>query len=216
MMRVVGLLVAGLFLAGCRAPTPSFNVLAPWGSETVPPPPTGSVGTSADYYAPPTPPPATSGGGSAAPNAGSPSGSNRSSSPSGSSSATGAQLQTGSPPRTFMGTENTFTASSGGVVPAAYTWNDAVSPKVAQASRSTSVSSPLPLHGMPVNDATMAEGPNAPSNGTPVNLSQLPDASHIASSVRTITPGASNAARGGAASTHSRSATASRDAWQPR
>jgi hypothetical protein len=51
MGRMWAITLAIAFL-GCRAPTPSFNVLAPYGSATVPPPATGSVGTGAGYYAP--------------------------------------------------------------------------------------------------------------------------------------------------------------------
>ncbi|MBC8873064.1 MAG: hypothetical protein H8E44_26830 [Planctomycetes bacterium] len=37
-------------LAGCHAPTPSFDLLAPYGSPRVPPPSTGSHGTGGAYY----------------------------------------------------------------------------------------------------------------------------------------------------------------------
>ena len=37
-------------LAGCHAPTPSFDLLAPYGSSRVPPPSTGSHGTDGAYY----------------------------------------------------------------------------------------------------------------------------------------------------------------------
>ena len=37
-------------LAGCHAPTPSFHLLAPYGSSRVPPPSTGSHGTGGAYY----------------------------------------------------------------------------------------------------------------------------------------------------------------------
>lgn len=49
-----------VLLVGCRAPAPSFDMLAPYGSPTVPPPATGRVGTAGGYYPPatPSPPPA--------------------------------------------------------------------------------------------------------------------------------------------------------------
>lgn len=37
-------------LAGCHAPPPSFDLLAPYGSSRVPPPSTGSHGTGGAYY----------------------------------------------------------------------------------------------------------------------------------------------------------------------
>lgn len=55
MARYVAILITACLLVGCRAPTPSFNVLAPYGSPTVPPPRTGTVGTAGQYYAPTAP-----------------------------------------------------------------------------------------------------------------------------------------------------------------
>ena len=43
-----------LALSGCRAPMPSFDLLAPYGTSRVPPPGTGSIGTGGNYYTPPT------------------------------------------------------------------------------------------------------------------------------------------------------------------
>ena len=132
MLRIVGTAWLAVFLVGCRAPTPSFNVLAPWGSATVPPPPTGSVGTSADYYAPPTPPPAASGSG-AAPNRTSNAAPN-SPPPSGGSEATGTSLQRGTPPRTFIGEGNSSAvAIDRSVMPASYTWDSDSTPSPAPA-----------------------------------------------------------------------------------
>src|SRR3972149_1614589 len=54
MTRYVAIFVAAWMLAGCRAPVPSFDFLAPYGSPTVPAPRTGSIGTSGTYYAPMT------------------------------------------------------------------------------------------------------------------------------------------------------------------
>ncbi len=52
MTRYAAILVAAWMLVGCRAPAPSFDVLAPYGSPTVPAPRTGAIGTSGTYYAP--------------------------------------------------------------------------------------------------------------------------------------------------------------------
>lgn len=55
----VALTIIVVGMAGCHAPTPSFDVLAPYGPQRVPPPGTGSHGTSGTYYNR-TSPPATS------------------------------------------------------------------------------------------------------------------------------------------------------------
>ena len=55
MTRCVTIVAIAWMLVGCRAPAPSFDVLAPYGSPTVPPPRTGAVGTAGQYYAPTTP-----------------------------------------------------------------------------------------------------------------------------------------------------------------
>ena len=61
MLRPAALLIATALLAGCRAPMPSFNVLAPYGPTRVPPPATGSYGSSGKYNQPPSQPPAANG-----------------------------------------------------------------------------------------------------------------------------------------------------------
>ena len=55
MTRYVAIFAVAWMLVGCRAPAPSFDLLAPYGSPTVPPPRTGSIGTAGTYYAPTTP-----------------------------------------------------------------------------------------------------------------------------------------------------------------
>ncbi len=55
MMRLLATISLALLLMGCRAPTPSMNVFAPYGSATVPAPPTGTIGGSGGYYAPQSP-----------------------------------------------------------------------------------------------------------------------------------------------------------------
>ena len=41
-----------LILSGCRAPMPSFDLLAPYGTSRVPAPGTGTIGTGGAYYSP--------------------------------------------------------------------------------------------------------------------------------------------------------------------
>lgn len=53
MTRYVWLLVLSAALFGCRAPAPSLDILAPYGSAVVPPPGTGTVGTLGNYYGAP-------------------------------------------------------------------------------------------------------------------------------------------------------------------
>jgi hypothetical protein len=48
-----------LLLCGCRAPMPSMNLLAPYGTPRIPPPATGAYGAPKTYYQPPQGPPAT-------------------------------------------------------------------------------------------------------------------------------------------------------------
>jgi hypothetical protein len=49
MMRYATGLIAVMCLVGCRAPAPSFNAFAPYGTPHVAPPTTGSVGTPNSY-----------------------------------------------------------------------------------------------------------------------------------------------------------------------
>lgn len=154
-----------LALAGCHAPTPSMNVLAPYGSATVPPPATGAVGTSGDYYAPPNPA-ATGSAPAALPNT--------------------TTSPTGAAPGAFMGAESEPTpAGSSGVVPASYT------PGTTGRSATSTIGSgvgpggsTLKINGMPVNDATSTGADQA----EPINLTQLPDASQSPSFLRILSP----------------------------
>lgn len=196
-------------LTGCHAPKPSFNFLAPYGSPTVPPPPTGAVGTSPGYYASPqsssgnqagkTPTPSNAGSSSAPSNHSSESAPNTPSNTPGTSRESGTRLQMGAPPGRFMGTENR--SDSGGeerehgVKPASYHAGPPSSgARLSDNSRSTG-SSTLKLDAMPVNDATSTTRTATDSNAEPTRLSDLPDASRISSSLRTVTPGAAYASR---------------------
>lgn len=169
-------LIVVILLAGCHAPKPSFNVLAPYGSPRVPPPPTGAVGTSSDYYSSPSgaaaaqngsaqdrsnipsnsPAPSGNTSSGATPGASSPSGSKR---PTGSNGG-GTRLQMGSPPDQFMGTENDSDGNPGQAVkPASYSTGTAsADSQRATRPRSNSGSSTLQLNGMPVSEATSTAG----------------------------------------------------------
>ncbi|MBP89848.1 MAG: hypothetical protein CMJ64_24605 [Planctomycetaceae bacterium] len=54
MKRIAIAGIAMLVLSGCRAPMPSFDLLAPYGTSRVPPPGTGTIGTGGTYYTPPS------------------------------------------------------------------------------------------------------------------------------------------------------------------
>ena len=56
MKRLAALLTLVTLMAGCRAPMPSFDVLAPYGTTRVPPPATGTMGTPDTYYQAPASP----------------------------------------------------------------------------------------------------------------------------------------------------------------
>lgn len=217
-------------LTGCHAPKPSFNFLAPYGSPTVPPPPTGAVGTSPDYYASPQSSSGKQEGGTPAPpNAGSssaPSGQSSESAPNtpsntpGTSRESGTRLQMGAPPGRFMGTENR--SDSGGeereygVKPASYQAGTPSSrARLSDDSRSTG-SSTLKLDAMPVNEATSATPAATASNAEPTRLSELPDASPISSSLQTITPGAAYASRTRQGQSPAPLATPAGSRWQTR
>ncbi len=144
------LAVAGMamFSMGCHAPTPSvdsMSVLAPYGSATVPPPKTGTVGTSGAYYVPPTAPPAAASGASA--------------------------TQPGTAPGAFMGAANAPTPAAGSaVIPASYSAPAGTSSQPGTSSLklngmpvndATAVGQPQPP-GQPVNLTTL---PNANATG---------------------------------------------------
>lgn len=186
---VVALLVA--LSSGCRAPQPSFNFLAPYGSPTVPPPPTGSVGVSGDYYAPPAAGAAPAAGAPPASGVGAPSG----------AAGTGTQFQSGSPPTgSFMGSSHTPTLSrnTSNIALASYESKDL--PQALPASQpgedppttqTSDNASTLRLGGMPVNDATQLSAPQPfEPSGTPINLADLPSAP-APSLLRILNPGAS-------------------------
>ncbi|MCA9266213.1 MAG: hypothetical protein R3E01_26210 [Pirellulaceae bacterium] len=53
MARRVAVLIAILYLTGCRAPRPSYDPFAVYGPKVVPPPATGTLGQPNSYYQPP-------------------------------------------------------------------------------------------------------------------------------------------------------------------
>ena len=52
-MRWYILAVLGLVSIGCRAPAPTLDPFAPYGARVIPPPATGSIGSTNGYYQPP-------------------------------------------------------------------------------------------------------------------------------------------------------------------
>jgi len=183
MKRYWAIALITCFLAGCRAPTPSMNFLAPYGSATVPAPPTGSVGTSNDYYAPPQPS-STTGGAPAGAASGDQSNNLR---------------QLGPPPGNFVGASDPGDSpTDNSVVRASYDSaghrsDDSSEPLNWNGSGTTSASSNLKLQGMPVNDATSAVRAQDSALADPINLSHLPDARYAPSGLRILTPGTTRA-----------------------
>jgi hypothetical protein len=180
MTRYVAIFAVAWTLVGCRAPAPSFDLLAPYGSPTVPPPRTGSIGTAGTYYAPTTPgtqSPAT------APTA-----------PTTTTPAVMPPSQPVAPPVSYMGTSNeTLSGGTTSVAQASYqpgstrqvdapatTVTDEVLPShstTQSGSPATASSSTLRLNGMRVNDATQyAEPQQFNPAREPINIANLPSA----------------------------------------
>ncbi len=219
MTRYAAILVAAWMLVGCRAPAPSFDMLAPYGSPKVPAPRTGAIGTSGTYYAPMnqgtqptvTAPVNPSLPGTAVPN-GTPSsqpaapnmGASATTMAAGTPDVSMASYQAGAPHQV---TPPATTIVGGPSFPGA----------VADASdEASSSSSTLKLSGMPVNDATQPGEPQSFSPaGEPVNISSLPSAnSNAPSFLRFINPktGASN----GTVTAAPPASTATTGTWQTR
>ena len=209
MMRYATGLIAVMCLVGCRAPAPSFNAFAPYGTPHVPPPTTGSVGTPNSYYQAPSglppaqpsaQPPTTGLPTTPLPTTPLP------------TTPTGPTAPTlGTPPTTPLPTygASTETAGMSGVAQASYQ-------QPVDGTRSVLVngsqgSTTLNLNGMHVNDAT---GPTEPQAFTPdgtemVEISQLPPATPTTRSpsvIRVIQP----------TTTSTSSATSSSGNWQSR
>ncbi len=162
-------------LAGCRAPTPSMNVFAPYGSATVPPPPTGTLGNGAGYYSSPTTPPNAP----ATPPA---------------TALPPAGAGYGAIPSTASGTA-TLASAMGEPTPATRAYGVAQASYQPGSTSGTGLSgiaapgtsgavdsadespSTLRIKGMPVNDATVPAEPQAGSaSANPTDLATLPAA----------------------------------------
>ena len=219
MMRCVAIFAIAWLMVGCRAPAPSFNLLAPYGSATVPPPRTGAVGAAGQYYAPTTP-----------------AGQSPATVPTAPTTATPAvvpQSPTAAPPVSYMGAAHEgLSAETTSVAQASYepgstrqsptpatTVTDDVLPpdsttrpdREATGSSSTST---LQLNGMRVNDATqLAEPQRFDPASEPVNIASLPNANaNTPSFLRFISP-KSGTTNGTSAP---RESTTSSSAWQSR
>ncbi|MHB8970412.1 MAG: hypothetical protein ACYC3X_12525 [Pirellulaceae bacterium] len=189
MTRYVAIIIAVWMFAGCRAPVPSFDFLAPYGSPTVPSPRTGAIGTSGTYYSPTTPGTAAPGTLPAATAPLVPSG------PAATAPSFPPPSQPLVPPASYMGASNAPLADATSSVALASfqagvphpvtppattvttvtTVTDESLPTDARAetaSRPSDSSSTLNLRGMPVNDATASAEPQASSSaGEPANSS---------------------------------------------
>jgi hypothetical protein len=211
MTRYVILCTLACGLAGCHAPAPSLDVLAPYGSPRVPPPRTGAIGTGGTYYAPTTPNPQ-------APSTTPPAGTTAPIPPAGlpavpatspvlPSTSTAAPPST-VPPVSYMGGANeTMSEAATHVAAASYRQGDQRDPAAPPATTVTDASarsksaasisdatSSLQLNGMRVNDATRANEPEqfTPA-GEPVNIASLPAAnSNTPSFLRFVTPKGGN------------------------
>lgn len=217
MTRCVTIFALAWMSLGCRAPAPSFDMLAPYGSPTVPPPRTGAVGTGGTYYAP------------AAPNA-QPSATNPSNTTSPAvlpSVAAPSSAQPVAPPVSHMGgSTDALSDTATDVAHASYepgstsranslatTVTDDVLPPSPTPPVSDS-SSALQLNGMRVNDATRLDEPkqfSPPSE--PINIANLPSAnSNAPAFLRFISP---KSTTGGGTGTPT-PATPPSGAWQAR
>ncbi|MHB0956125.1 MAG: hypothetical protein ACYC0X_07060 [Pirellulaceae bacterium] len=225
MTRYVAIVVAAWMLAGCRAPAPSFDVLAPYGSPTVPAPRTGAIGTSGTYYAPMNQGAPPAGPAPVAPL-----------SPDAAPPVFAPQSQRLVPPASYMGAADTTSAdgttdvsmasyqavASHQVPPPVRTSMDEQSSQAVVGPEAGS-SSTLKLRGMPVNDGTQPDEPQSfTPAGEPVNISSVPPGtSNSPSFLRFINPKTASGGGGGATAatvptTTASTTTASTTAWQTR
>lgn len=158
-------------LAGCHAPPPSFDLLAPYGSSRVPPPSTGSLGTGGAYYNR-TAPPATS----------VPSVPNSSRAPTGSQ-----RMQTNaSRPRAHLAADDSWKPIRTNATPDPAPAFPGVTGSAANRTLPVSYNgtatggTALRLNGMPVTDATRNASFSEPARfrppGDAIEISQLPRA----------------------------------------
>lgn len=165
MFRSAAIVVICVSFMGCRAPKPSMNVFAPYGSSRVPPPATGSMTNPNAYYQPPNgAPPAqaptqTPAGATTAPSLGSPV-------PAGSTPGFLGASQEPTPadpsqPVALAAFEVEAT-DDGSTHANAATAEGELEPLPAQ-SISANTGSTLNLRGMPVNDATNVGDPRGTS-----------------------------------------------------
>jgi len=147
--------------AGCHAPKPSFNVLAPYGSSRVPPPSTNSTARNTPYYSQPNGAPAGSApAGTTNPTGGQPAGSTLA--PPNPSLTSTADAWKSVAMRSASG-EN---AATGGVALASFNTPASSGGQTTNSSGGTQ----LRLGGMPVNDASLVT-----SSATPPGMF-VPDA----------------------------------------
>ncbi len=148
MVRCVWWVALSAGLIGCRAPAPSLDVLAPYGSAVVPPPGTGTVGTLGNYYGAPkagaAAPPATPPGNLLPP-------------PSAVPPGIAPVAPSGVAPASYQSDARGVIAPLSGV---SHGSRDRP-PADSFADPAVEAANPLRLNGMPVNDATVYEEPSS-------------------------------------------------------
>jgi len=198
MTRSMAIVLCVCTLIGCRAPAPSWNFLAPYGSPTVPPPRTGAVGTGGTYYAPTTPDPQAPAvnGAISAPGAGV------------MPPAAGGVVPPAPPSVSFSDAANDAISrddrevAAASYEPGSTHGSDTLTritddvPLPASSARAGESSSTLQLDGMRVSDATKLDEPQQfrPA-GEPTNIASLPNAeSNAPAFLRFINPKPGNTA----------------------
>jgi hypothetical protein len=180
MMRYVLIVVLSAGVIGCRAPAPSLDVLAPYGSAVVPPPGTGTVGTLGNYYGAPNP-------GAAAPTAplATPP-QNLSPPPASAAPGPAPVAPSGVAPASYQSDATRVTAPLSGGSPL----DGELLPTDSSPRPAVDDSNPLRLNGMPVNDATAYEEPSSlPAAGSTTGTAgQSPTGGNAPSFLRFINP----------------------------
>lgn len=200
MKRMAVSMLMLLMGVGCRAPMPTFNPLAPYGSTRVPPPSTGSLQAPTSYYNPSSQP--ASGTVSPPTLTAPPRTGFQASPPTGNASGAAA---TSSPNQSVTLASHEMPVATAAVVQP----SGSVSTSGASSNANT-----LRLRGMPVNDATRPQEP-APfvPSGQMLDISQLPDPP---TTIRLPQGGSSAPMSGGATSSTSGLPASATAAWQTR
>ncbi|HJN10450.1 MAG: hypothetical protein QGH33_05280 [Pirellulaceae bacterium] len=212
MKRLSPLLLAMLAFAGCRAPMPSFNLLAPYGSTRIPPPSTGSVAPD-KYYQPGSPSTTPVGTGFRARR----SSTSLSADASTNSSEVATVSGSDASGRATRVTHETTTVSSETVVPVT-TVVESRDPIRIVESGTTARSLPPNVRGMQINESTVEPGRFHPASQL-IDITQLPPASSVRhANVVPINQAVGSSAARASTSSRNRGRPASADGsgWQSR